>query len=382
MDPISLAQELIRRDSVTHVGNLACTEILQQMLENRGFLVVRQAYRDVAGNEKFSLAAQRNGASSGDRGIAFFSHTDVVSVDGWRAEVGAGPFDAQVDSGRLWGRGACDMKGPIASALAAIDLIEPSAQVAPIYFFVTGDEECGMVGARQFVQQCPIYRRMVQADSVGIITEPTSLRVVNAHKGGCQFTVTAHGIAAHSSTSEGLNANWQLIQWLSYLQEVKLRTESDPSLRNEAFDPPTLSMNIVVRNQPTAYNITVGLASCCVFIRTMPQTAWQELVDEMVHRAREMQLDVGAVSALAPVHTPADCPFVQAALEIVGQATADAVSYATDGCRYGDLKNLIVLGPGSIAQAHRCDEWIELEQLHRGVEVYRNLIERFALHRS
>ncbi|MFO0941209.1 MAG: M20/M25/M40 family metallo-hydrolase [Pirellulales bacterium] len=378
MDPLQLAQDLIRQDSVTSGSNRACSELLQRMLLDRGFEVICHSYRDVYGSDKVLISAIRSGSASHDTGLAFLSHNDVVSVDGWRATNGCGPFDAFVDSEKLWGRGACDMKGPIACVLAAIDQISPEQQTAPIYFFVTGDEECGMVGAQLLVQQCPIYRRMVQSLSVGVITEPTQLRVVNSHKGGCQFTVTAHGIAAHSSTSEGLNANWQLIPWLSYLSEVKLRIETDPALRNEAFDPPTLSMNVVLKNQPTAYNITVGLASCCVFIRTMPQTAWQALVDELTKRAREMELDVSAVAALSPVHTPAQQPIVQTALKVCSQTLPDAVSYATDGCRFSDLANMIVLGPGNIAQAHRCDEWIELEQLQRGTEVYRQLIQHYA----
>ncbi len=378
MDPLQLAQDLIRQDSVTSGSNRACAELLQQMLQDRGFEVICHPYRDVYGSEKLSLSAIRLGSAKQDTGPAFLAHSDVVSVDGWRAFNGCGPFDAIVDSEKLWGRGACDMKGPIACALAAIDQVDPHSQTAPIYFFVTGDEECGMVGAQLLVQQCPIYRRMVQSQSVGIITEPTQLRVVNSHKGGCQFTVTAHGIAAHSSTSEGLNANWQLIPWLTYLHEVKQRIDTDPALRNEAFQPATLSMNVVLKNQPTAYNITVGLASCCVFIRTMPQTAWQALVDELTKRAREMELEVSAVAALSPVHTPADRPIVQTALQICAQDRPDAVSYATDGCRFCDLSNMIVLGPGNIAQAHRCDEWIALEQLRKGTEVYRQLIQHYA----
>ena len=380
MNPISLAQDLIRCDSVTHSCNSACTEVIEKSLASLGFEVSRQSYRDVHGIEKQLLSCLRKGRSTSDQGIAFFAHNDVVSVDGWRAENKCGPFDGIVDARRLWGRGACDMKGPIAAAISAIAAIDEATQTAPIYFFVTGDEECGMVGARTLVQQCPVYRKMVEANSVGIITEPTQLRVVNSHKGGCQFTVTAHGIAAHSSTSDGLNANWQLIPFLTYLRELCSRIETEPSLRNEAFNPPTLSLNIVLKNQPTAYNITVGLASCCVFLRTMPQTNWQHLVDELTQRARDMELDVSAISSLSPVHTPADFPFVQTSLEIAGQTQPDAVSYATDGCRYSDLTNLIVLGPGNIAQAHRCDEWIELEQLHRGTEIYRSLLERFAVH--
>lgn len=272
------------------------------------------------------------------------------------------------------------MKGPIASAISAIAQIEPRRQIAPIYFFVTGDEECGMLGARMLVLECPIYRRMVQANSMGIITEPTQLSVVNAHKGGCQFTVVAHGIAAHSSTSEGLNANWQLIPYLNYLQGIRKRVDSAVELRNGAFNPDTMSLNIVVKNQPAAYNITVGQASCSVFLRTMPETAWSALVDELVQSARDLELEVSSIAALPPVHTPPENELVATALRITGHSHPRAVSYATDGCRYHDLKNMIVLGPGSIEQAHRCDEWIALEQLQMGTHTYHQLLEHYTVH--
>jgi acetylornithine deacetylase len=382
MDPLKLAQQLVRCNSLTSCHGTECIELLQQLLEQREFAVTKLCYRDAHGVEKQALSAVRYGRSDFGPGIAFLSHSDVVSVDGWRADNQFGPFDAGVEGGRLWGRGACDMKGPIASALAAIDGIPIAQQVAPIFFFITSDEECGMVGAQLLVQQCPIYRKMIETNAVAIITEPTRLRVVNAHKGGCHFTVSAHGIAAHSSTNEGLNANWQLIPWLSLVREFAARIDSDPELRNPAFDPPTLNLNIVIKNQPIAHNITVGFASCAVFLRTMPDTAWQGLVDQLVKAAREMELDVSAISMLTPVHTPADCPFVQTALEIVGQDVPEAMSYATDGCRYAELSNLIVLGPGSIAQAHRCDEWIELEQLYAGAEIYRAFLQRYALRQA
>lgn len=379
MDPLPIAQTLIRQNSVTSNSNQACASLLQKMLEHRGFQVVCHTYRDINGVEKYNLSAVRAGSAATDMGFAFLSHSDVVSVDGWNTPLLIGPFDGDVEAGRLWGRGACDMKGPIACAIAALDSVSSDLQTAPIYFFITGDEECGMLGARLLRQQCPIYRRMVDAQSLGVITEPTQLRVVNSHKGGCQFTVSAHGIAAHSSTTAGLNANWQLIPWLTYIHQMQQRIETDPRLRNDAFEPPTLSMNVVLRNQPTAYNITVGLASCSLFLRTMPNTDWQSLVDELTEAARAMELDVSAISALDPVHTPVDRPFVKTALEIAGHGQPDAMSYATDGCRFTDLTNLIVLGPGSIQQAHRCDEWIELDQLYRGVEIYKNLLQRFCL---
>lgn len=377
MEPVGIAQELIRCGSDTSRSNTECSALLQTMLAARGFEVLWHEYRDLQATPKVTLSACRTGSAGATPGIAFFSHSDVVSSDGWRTPNGCGPLDAHVKQGRLWGRGACDMKGPIACLLSAIDSITPGDQRSDIHVFVTGDEECGMIGADLLVKQCPMYRRVVDSGSVGVITEPTQLGVVSRHKGGCRFRVTSHGVAAHSSTDDGLNANWQLIPWLNLLNHFQRRTQSDASLQNEGFDPPTLSLNVILKNQPSEFNITVSRSQCEVFLRVMPDTQWQSLVDEMMTAAREMELEVSSLTVLPPLATSSDSRLVVEALKIVNQESPQSVGYATDACRYTDLPDLIVLGPGSIDQAHRCDEWISLEQLRMGATIYSQLIQRF-----
>lgn len=377
MSVVPVAQSLIQCASETADNNGDCSTLLKKMLEARGFEVHWYDYRDLRGRDKVTLAACRRGAQS-KTGIAFFSHSDVVSSEGWRTAHGSGPWDALVHDGRLWGRGACDMKGPISSLLSALQSFDSARQAGNVYVFITGDEECGMVGAELLTKECPLYSEVVATRAVGIITEPTRLQVVSQHKGGCRFRVTSHGTAAHSSTSDGLNANWQLIPWLDYLRSVQQRIDSDSELRNEAFDPPTLSPNLVLYNQPSEFNITVSQAQCELFLRIMPDTAWQALVDELTTTAREMELEVSALSIVPPLSTSADSPLVIESLRIVDQQAPKAVSYATDGCRYKQISDLIVLGPGNIEQAHRCDEWIEIEQLEAGADIYARLLQQFA----
>jgi acetylornithine deacetylase len=380
MEPVRLAQQLIRCGSDTSQSNAECSALLQQLLSERGFEVAWHDYRDLRGCPKVTLSACRASPVNSSRpGIAFFSHNDVVSSDGWRTVHASGPLEALVADQRVWGRGACDMKGPIASLLSAIDSVEQSRQRGNLYVFITGDEECGMVGAELLVKHCPVFRQVVDLGCAGIITEPTQLRVVARHKGGCRFRVISHGIAAHSSTADGWNANWQLIPWLNTLKHLQQRTLNDPNLRNESFDPPTLSLNVILRNQPAEFNITVSQAQCEVFMRIMPETQWQALVEEMMNTARDLQLEVSSLSVLPPLATSPDCLLVREALHIVQQASPESVGYATDGSRYTEIPNLIVLGPGSIEQAHRCDEWISVEQLQQGANIYRQLIERFAI---
>ncbi len=272
MDFLELAQRLVSIESVTSQPNAAVADFLYAQLTRLGFDIESLAYKDNAGLEKVALVARRgpqpNPTQQQGGGVVFCCHNDVVSVDGWNAKQG-GPFDAVVADGRLWGRGACDMKGPIAAALAAAERIPISAQRAPIYFLITGDEESGMQGANTVVAHSKFFAELKSAGTVGIIGEPTQLQVVNSHKGGCHLKIIAHGVAAHSSTADGINANWAMIPFLSYLRGVFERTQRDPQLLNRRFDPPTLSMNVILKNEPSAANITVGKSTCQVFFRPM-----------------------------------------------------------------------------------------------------------------
>jgi acetylornithine deacetylase len=356
---------------------------MREHLNIIGFNLEQLAYLDNAGLEKVALIGRRGPAPSSSQaahsgGIVYCCHNDVVSVDGWNASQG-GPFDAVVSEGKLWGRGTCDMKGPTAAALAAIERIPIEQQKHPIYFLVTGDEESGMQGANAIVSHSKYFAEMRAAGTVGIIGEPTELRVVNAHKGGCHLKVTSHGIAAHSSTADGRNANWALIPFLSYLSQQFERCERDPSLLNHRFSPPSLSMNVVVKNEPAASNITVGKATCQIFLRPMPDVDWRSFVDAIVETATGMGLQTSPLAALEPMHTPDSNLFVREVLDALGQLEPESVCYATDGCCLRVLENLIVLGPGSIAQAHRSDEWISLEQLYRGVEIYEHLFRMYCI---
>ena len=380
MDPVELARKLVAIDSVTSHSNVEIAKLQAALLEDLRFEVEQMSYRDLNGVEKVLLAAQRLPTAtiaSPTNGIAYFCHNDVVSVDGWSCEHG-GPFDARVADGRLWGRGACDMKGPTASALAAVAALADATQVAPLYFFVTGDEECGMAGARLLMENSQIFRTMVQGGTVGIIGEPTELQVVNSHKGGCHFDVSSHGVAAHSSTKDGLNANWQLIPFLSYLRDVARRCETESTLQNSAFSTPTLSLNVVVENEPAAFNITVGRAVCRIFFRPMPDTDWLALLDEIKDTACNMELEVSSIRCLSPLMTPVERPFVQTALRLAGQSAPSTAGYATDGCCFDELSDLIVLGPGNIEQAHRHDEWISVQQLHQATQLYAQLFRHYA----
>src|SRR5690606_17102638 len=119
-------------------------------------------------------------------GMAYFGHTDVVPADPWFSRE-HGPFQPTVVGERLYGRGSCDMKGSVASMLAAAARFSPSQLKQPVYITCTADEEIGYGGAAAVVKRSKLYREMVAGGSRGIIGEPTLLEVVYAHKGTYGF---------------------------------------------------------------------------------------------------------------------------------------------------------------------------------------------------
>lgn len=378
LDVINTAQSLIQIPSVTDAPNRQVSSAMCELLEGLNFDVVEHSYTDANGLDKRSISARRLAITDNTRpGIGYFCHNDVVSVEGWNCVAG-GPFDANIAHDKLWGRGSCDMKGSAAAALSAISRVEQSEQDGPLYFFVTGDEESGMVGASLLATNSEFFGQLAQSEGLGIIGEPTSLQPVLSHKGACHLTISSSGVAAHSSTHDGKNANWELIPMLNFLAQLHHHCESEPELQNQAFDPATLSMNLVVENNPQMANITVGSASAKVFFRPMPGVPWESIASDIELEAKKHGLKCQRLQPLPPLHTDASRPLVSQLLSCLGNLEPQAVCYATDGCCFSTLKDLIVLGPGSIEQAHRPDEWITLDALHHGTKIYEQVFRQFA----
>lgn len=376
-----ITRELVSFDTVSHRSNRTISETVASWLEELGFSVEWLEYIDVHGEVKVSLVSKRAAESSGkgtERGVAYMAHTDVVPVDDWDTGF-SGPFDVVQKEGRLYGRGTCDMKGSLASALVAAGRIPRREQTSPLYFVVTADEEIGMQGAKQVNETSKYFEEMVQYDSLGIVGEPTEMQVVHAHKGTLGYIVRSRGVSAHTSTGEGINANDALIPILSRLQQLKELTLRDAKYHNPSFDPPTLSWNMVLRNEPLAVNVTTALAEAEVFLRPMPGVDTSELERGIESLSKAYGLELIQKSNNKPWVVDAKAEWILEMLKITGNAQARTVCYGTDGGVLQRLRRMVVCGPGSIAQAHRKDEWVAIEQLHRATEVYERAFRKWAI---
>jgi len=376
---LEIAKTLIQFDSVSSSSNESVSQWVADRLVEMGFEIEWLTYCDPTGCLKVNVVAKRNPSrafTSGQGGICYLAHTDVVPADDWSLDF-CGPFTPVVREDRLWGRGACDMKGSLACALSAAASISVEEQKAPMYFVVTADEEVGMEGAKYVDQTSKVFEQIVQTNVVGVVGEPTELNVVYAHKGGLSMRIVARGKSAHSSTRDGINANHQLIPILPLLLELHNECEFNTTLHNNDFDPPTLSWNLVLRNEPFATNVTPSLAEAVVFLRCMPRVDHRSLVNRVEVEAKRLGLDFSQREG-SPFCVPQDAPHIQEMLSMTNNKVPITVCYATDAGVLQRMSRLVVCGPGSIDQAHRSDEYISLDQLRLGTALFERVFRRWA----
>jgi len=202
---------------------------------------------------------------------------------------------------------------------------------------------------------------------------------VYAHKGGCVMVITSHGKAAHSSTREGLNANLAIIPFLQDVKALYEVTESDSSLMNTEFEPPTVCMNIGINDHTQAVNITPPQSVCTVCFRPMPGTDVESLVDQIRNAADAHGVEFRMKSQNPPFRRDPGSDYVKQCVALTSNRAARTVAYGSEAGNFDEIGNLVVLGPGDIAQAHKSDEWIALEQLEQGERIYASMIRQFCL---
>ena len=375
MDALDYARDLIAFDSISPVSNLAVTDYVEEKLRRLGFETERLEYNDANGVRKASVVGKRG---NGMGGMALLGHTDVVPADSWSIAE-HGPFQPTVKGTRLYGRGSTDKKGPVGCMLAAAERWMNAKHSQPLYIACTADEEVGFLGARQVAAESKLFQEMVQGNTRGIIGEPTSLEVVHAHKGVVGFVATSKGRAAHSSTDKGLNANLAMIPFLVEMKQIHDEVNGNSAWQNAEFQPPTLSWNIGINDHTRAVNITAPQSVCTVYFRPMPGMNVEPLIDRARSAAEVNGLEFKLIIEGLPVYTPADSPLIRDTLALAERGRSTTVAYATDGAMFGALRQLCVIGPGDIAQAHTADEWIELDQLERGTSLYARMIEEWCI---
>ncbi len=378
MNVIALTRELIAIPSVNptslasggiSLGEAAMAERIETLVREMGATKVERW--EVYPNRPNVTAYFDFGA---DHTLIFDAHMDTVPVDGMTVD----PYGGELLDGKVYGRGACDVKGPMAAMLCAIYRISQSAEPATRYnvlFAAVCDEEAGFGGVTSFVNR---LNHIDYAPIEGaIVAEPTLLNPVVAHKGAVRWTISTSGVAAHSSTPHlGHNAIYQMAPVIQRLQshaaELQRRTP------HENLGVPSLSIGII--RGGSAVNIVPDLCEIQLDRRLIPGETVESARLEVERALHGTGALISApIVAAPPTHTDAGHPLVRSVVAAASQAGADPIpeyaSYCTDASLYPEINvPTVVFGPGSIAQAHTKDEWITVEQLEMGVCAYETLV--------
>jgi acetylornithine deacetylase len=355
---IELTKRLIAVDSRSPISSCAVFDLVATELPDWQLEYID--YVDANGIQKRNLVARSSTSSSK---VAFAGHLDTVPDTGWTRE----PFNASIEGGRLYGLGASDMKGPIASFIVAANSLPADSRPMLV---LTSDEESGKQGVREVVARSRFLRET--APKCFVVAEPTGLGVLRGHRVDVAFTVNSKGIQAHSSTGKGLNANIALIPFLSDMRDLHLQLREDRSLHDVQYDPPYADLNFVIDNYGAFPNTTVGVATCRIKFRYSKSFNPNYVIERVRASAAKHKLEIDVRPEAPPPELPPDHELVRQAESILGVKAAVA-GLGTEASEYSKLAPCLVFGPGDIDHAHKPTEYIDLRQLTESAGLYRQL---------
>jgi len=361
---------LLRFPSITRQSNLDLIHWVRDELAFHG--IASTLVHDETGT-KANLHASVG--PTGMPGILLSGHSDVVPVEGQAWTVP--PFEATYEDARVYGRGAADMKGFIACAMAT--LIDASAWqlTRPLQLALSYDEEIGCVGVRRLLD---VLAAQPYRPALCIIGEPTSMRIALGHKGKIALRATCCGREAHSALAPtALNAIHVACDFAGDIRELQSQLASDGE-RDDAYDVPYSTVHIGVMNGGTALNIVPNRCTIDFEIRHLQADDPSKLVERLQNLAAdrvralhvagwpEADVSLETINAYPGLDTH---PLSEGVEFVQGLLPANTgrmkVAFGTEGGLFEDRLGtpVVVCGPGSIEQAHKPDEYVDIEQLRR-----------------
>jgi acetylornithine deacetylase len=368
---LTMIERLISFATVSRDSNLGLIEYVRDHLERQGART-RLTY-DASGQKANLFATLGEGPRPG---LVLSGHTDVVPIDGqdWDSD----PFVAEVRDGRLYGRGSADMKGFIGCALAAtprfLEAIASGALDAPIHFSLSYDEEVGCLGVRSLIRD--LEEAGIRPAGC-IVGEPTSMQPIIAHKGTHRFRCTVHGREAHSSyVTQGVNSIEYAARLIVFIRQLADRL-AQLEKRNYGFTVPYTTLSTGTIRGGIAANVVPKDCNFQFDVRTLPSAPIGQIHEEIERFARQLAAEMHAEDANSGIEltlcssteglnaSEADA-IVQYAMRLSGNHDVGKVSYGTEaGLFQRAAIPSVICGPGDIAQAHRPNEFVALEELAR-----------------
>ncbi|MCR8922103.1 acetylornithine deacetylase [Dasania sp. GY-MA-18] len=314
---------------------------------------------------------------SGPGGLVFSGHTDTVPFDEslWHSN----PLAISERDNKLYGLGATDMKGffPIAIEAAKAFLDQPLKE--PLIILATADEESTMDGARALVQHGGPKARYA------VIGEPTDLKPIRMHKGIMLNAITIQGKAGHSS-NPALGNNALEAMNIVMTDLLQFRSQLQQQYQNPLFEVALPTMNLGCIHGGDNPNRICGHSELHFDIRTLPgmnnDEVQQLLQQRLLPIAQRLQIDISLrelAAAVPPFEEAADAELIKTVERLTGHG-AQSVAFATEGPLLQQLgMQTVVMGPGSIDQAHQPNEFMPLAQVQPAIDILQQLIRRYCL---
>ena len=316
-------------------------------------------------------------------GVALSGHSDVVPVEGqdWITD----PWTVVEKDDRLYGRGTCDMKGFVALAMAAMVKAKSMDLQRPLQFALSRDEEVGLLGAPDVAKG--LLDNFAKVDAV-VVGEPTEMQVVTGHKScdDLQFHVRGHEV--HSSRlNEGVSAVMCAARFVEWVRQQNIESQAKtPSATAALYDPSFTTLHVGKINGGTAHNIT---AKDCYFSIDLRCVGDERTEDWLAKIQEQIDIIEAEMQVVHPdvffninvMRGPAVVPEVEGKAEalarrLTGDNGSHTVAYGTDGGHFQKEEfSVVICGPGSIAQAHQPNEFIELTEFHAGAQMLERLLE-------
>ncbi len=363
LTPEEMLSKLVGFDSVVGRPNAPIIGFVQEWLATHGI-----AAHVLPGPEgdRSNLFATIGPAETA--GYVLSGHLDVVPATepGWRAD----PFVLREQEGRLIGRGACDMKGFVAAALAMVPELAAMDLKQPVHLALSYDEEAGCRGVPHLLSALP---ELCATPEGAIIGEPSGLVPVLAHKGKAAIRLRATGEAGHSSRPDlGMNAIHALVPVLE--AAVAQAGALMQGARDGRFAPPFSSLQIGTVSGGQALNIIPDHAEAEIEVRAIAGAEPMALLDPVIAAARDACVAIETISTYPPLALDPDHPLTVRIAALSGRSPLAAVSYGTEaGLFQAAGVPSVVCGPGDIGRAHKPEEYLTRDELHATCGMIRRL---------
>ena len=379
MQTADILARLIGFDTTSSKPNLALMDWVQELLAAAG--ITAQILPDASGG-KANLYAT---IGPQDRpGVMLSGHTDVVPVDGqvWTRP----PFVLTKAGGRYYGRGATDMKGFVASALAAALMAARRPLATPLHLALSYDEEVGCLGVASLID---MLAHAPHLPAMCIVGEPTGMQVATGHKGKIALRAACTGREGHSALAPmALNALHLGADFLGALRRLQDEV-AESGLRDGDYDVPYTTLHVGKMQGGVQVNIVPNLCTLDFEIRNLAGDDPQALIDRLRVEADRITAPLKAAFPEAAITidrlwdypglgTPSSAPVVQFVKSLTGANGTMKVAFGTEGGLFSTRLGIptVICGPGSMAQGHKPDEWVSVGQITRCDAMLAALLDR------